>query len=368
MRRIGFLLFAVFVSCISAYAQTRPLWVDDFYRSQHWPQDIWYVGFQKDKLTPGGNVAAAIDAVKRDAMNSLSESIVVMVTGETSVFNFSSQISSGVTRKETTGSEYRQNLRTATQSIIANQAVETWHDSSEGYVYAFASVRKSDLGAFYAARINLALDKASSLRKTAMQYENIGRRVSAKEKMSEAIEVLSGSEYYFTLLSAVDPSSEILSEYQNVAELYAEMNGYMSKLGKGPSIYIDAGYKLSGSEDDAFRSDPHILEKILKSSLSEAQFQISDEIEDADYILKLVTYTSMRSKSTGGFGMISYYANADGVLTSVHTGKELLSFSIFRDPECFASGSSAEQAGTKAFKTAALSDNIISKILNSVQK
>lgn len=365
----SFTLVLLLLSCQwCLLSQNRPLWIDLEYRNNHWPSEIWYVGFAQDNVSPNENIAKKTEAVKLEAMNQLSESIIVTISGQSSVKNLSGQISVNGLTQEAISSEFRQNLYSASKATIANQATETWHDKNAGVIYAFISVRRSELESFYTAQINFAIDKAVSLREIADEYGTLGRNISAKEKLTEAISVLSEADYYFTLLAAINASHPLLSKYQFAFDLRKQLEVSISAVERGPAIYLACEHRLSNSSDDAFDSDPRILEGIIRQALNEARFQLSDEIETADYVLTLVTSTSERSNNASGFGLTSYYANVDGLLINRRTGKELASFSIFRDPEFYSTGTTPTVSATKAFKIPALKDRIISIIIDSIPK
>lgn len=366
MKKIFIVFILSFVTQFDFFAQNVPIWINAEHRNSNWPTEYWYVGYAQDRILPGENVSKKLEALKLEAMNQLSESIILTVVGQSVSQNLSSQRSVNGQVQETISSEYRQNLRSASKATIANQVIETWHDTSNGQIYAFISVKKMDLESFYVTQINLALDKASSLHEIAAQYDQAGRKTTAKEKMVDALDILSEIEYFFTLLSAVNASSPILAKHQFANNLRKQLDVALSALDKGPSIFLSCEYKLSHTSDDAFLSDPHILEGIIKQSLSESKFRITDDAMTADYLLTLTTYTSQRSNGSNGFGLLSFYANVDGKLIQNRTQKELATFSFFRDPNCYSTGSTPELAATKAFKTPALKEMIMEKILDSI--
>lgn len=366
MRKGSILFFCFLAARLFAAAQNLPFWVNPEYRNANWPTDSWYIGFAQDNVSFGENVARKMEMVRLEAMNQLSESIIVTVSGQSAVWNASSQYAVNGSMQESMSSEYRQNLYSVSNATIANQTVETCHDANGGKVYAFVSVRKTDLESFYAKQINFALEKALSLEEIASQYAEIGRKISAKEKISEAIDVLTEAECYFTLLSAVNARNPNLDAYRTSEALRKKLDIALSAMDKGPSIYVSCDHRLSYSRDDAFRSDPHIFYGIMTEALSEAKFRISDELDTADYVLALTTYTTERSNATNGIGLISFYANVDGKLLNRRTGQELATFSVFRDPQCYSTGSTAEAAAVKAFKVPALKNKILDKILNSI--
>ena len=123
---------------VSIFAQGLvPEWVDESWRLSHYPKSEWYIGFATDRIMKGQPDSKAYQAVEKNAQSKLSESIVVTVQGSSAV-----QISSRQTQKgETINTNYDQNIRTASNAILAKMDVKSHFDKESGYIYGFAAVR-----------------------------------------------------------------------------------------------------------------------------------------------------------------------------------------------------------------------------------
>ena len=365
MKRYLFLL-AVLLP-ITIKAQVKPEWLNEVYRQSHFPAKEYYTGFSQDKVDAGEQVSAGLDRIKLEARNKLSESIVVWVSGQTEVVGKSYQIIENHNTKESITQEYSQNLSSATQSVLTNLEVKTYFDAEKSLGYAFAFILKSDLESYYSNRIVYLLERAAADQEVATIYQETGNVRQTKEKLNSALAYLENAQSFFCLLAAVNPENTVLREHVKALALYQEVSQSVSRLDKGPSIFITGTFVMSGTEDDAFAKDPHILLPSIAQELSEAKIQIVQDASSADYILELNTSTSLRSKRVNGKGFLSYYANVNGQLINNHTGKEVITIFIDHDPACYATGQTPEQAGLRAFKSDKLKKEIAEIIINNIE-
>jgi hypothetical protein len=84
---------------------------------------------------------------------------------------------------------------------------------------------------------------------------------------------------------------------------------------------MDCRHEYKGYKNDAFSSDPDIFCDIIIQALSENDCSVTDNKEEADYELTLITSTTQRSDGKGQYGIISYYANVKGSLYNRMTRK-----------------------------------------------
>ena len=132
-------------------------------------------------------------------------------------------------------------------------------------------------------------------------------------------------------------------------------------------VFLNCSYEFKGYKDDAFSSDPGIFCDIISQALSEKDCEVTDNKEDADYELTLVTSTTQRSDGKNGqFPILSYYANVKGTLYNRSTQTKTV-FSFLNDPDSYAAGKSPEDAATKAFKLPELKDKVMDKILPKIK-
>jgi hypothetical protein len=246
--------------------------------------------------------------------------------------------------------------------------VRSFHDPADGTLYAFASVRRADLAAFYRKQINLDLNKVETALVIAEQLAAAGKKMSAFRKCSEAEKLFAGVTLYQDLLAAVNAGAdEDALQTGRSRELQQTIAQALIKLEQSTFVYVDCQYEYRGYTDDAFSSDPGFICDIVKQALSENECSVVDDDTEADYALTLVAGTTQRSDGSGAHGIISYYANVKGSLYNRMTKKKTVDFSILNDPDAYAAGKSAEIAATKAFKLPELREKILEKILPKIK-
>lgn len=346
-------------------AQQKPAWTDISYRESLYPPSTFYIGYSQDRLGTGESISAGEDRVKANARKALSESIIVKVSGQTTVTSSSYQFSTDSVTKEYISQDYFERLSSATLSVLTNVDVLSFFDERTAMAYAFVYIRKGELEAFYASRIPILLQSAKSDRDIAKLYEESGKKKQSREKLTSALQICEEAQAYYNLLSAVNANNATLDSFSEALCLYQDINREMTLLDKGPSVYISSSFIISGTEDDAFSHNPYVLVPEITQALSEASFLIVTEEDSADYSIRLTMSTSLRSKPREGKGLLSYYANVSGRLINCRTGKEVITFSFIRNPAYYATGTSPEQAGIRAFQT--IQAPIIDKILNSIE-
>ena len=364
MRRLCLLVFII--SGFSLAAQPR--WLNETIREIEYPSSDYYTGFATERWSGDPDLSVALESVKINARNDLSESILMTVSGSSSMVGSSYQLSNGKTTSEITRQQFTQKMQSSTASILVSQDVRTYFDAHSSMLYAFTNVKKSDLAAYYARRISDLYEKAESLFRDFESMTDYGKIREAKEKLSLSEQEADSIEPYFILLSAVDPNHAALQRFPEVLSLYNRICERGARLNKGPSIAVKDSFLLSGTDDDAFRSDPRILVPKICQSLSESGYLLAEEGDEADYELRIETSTSLRSRPVNGFGILSYYVNVSGKLTNLHTGKEIITFTIFQDPNFYAAGPSPESAASRAFQKPTLKETIINQILKALER
>jgi hypothetical protein len=345
-----------------------PAWIQDAYRERSYPADEYYTGFVRDKLKAGSDLGTALKNLEREAQNQLSESIIVKIEGNTRVETISSQIQAGTNRAELITTDYKAAVQTATKATTVKTEVKSFHDASTGYIYAFATVKNTDLSNYYIKQINLDLNKVDVALGMVEQLVAVGKKMSARRKCQEAEKTLIGLAYYQDLLAAVNADAdEDALQIDRSNELQRKVNQLIIDLEQSTFVFVDCKYEYKGYKDDAFGSDPGIICDIVKQALSENECSVTDNKEEADYELTLIASTTQRSDGSGQYGIISYYANVRGSLYNRLTKKKTVDFSILNDPDCYSAGKNAEVAATKAFKLPELKDKVLEKILGKIK-
>jgi len=353
-----------------AWTQTTPPeWTQDAYRESQYPSQEWYTGFVRDRLPAGANVANSLKSLERDAQNQLAENIIVTIKGNTQVENTSRQIQSDNARVEVTSTDYRQSVRTATAATTVRTEVKSYYDPTAGTIYAFAAARRADLAAYYQKQIDVDLGKVESAISISGQLVAAGKKMSARRNIADTKEILSGITFNRDLLVAVNPDADESSlQTQRSNDLQQKVAQLLINLEQSTSVYMNCSYEFKGYKDDAFSSDPGILCDIISQALSENDCRVTDNKDEADYELTLITSTTQRSDGkTGQYSILSYYANVRGSLFNRATQKQTATFSVLNDPDCYSAGRNPEDAATKAFKLPELKNIVLEKILPKIK-
>jgi len=113
------MLFLILFLALPVFAQgIAPEWIDESWRSSHYPKAEWYTGFEIDKVKEQPNY----QAVEKNAQGKLSESIVVTVQGSSSVQTSSKQTHTG----ETISKDFDKSIKTASNAVLAKVEVKSY--------------------------------------------------------------------------------------------------------------------------------------------------------------------------------------------------------------------------------------------------
>ncbi|MDR2595314.1 MAG: hypothetical protein LBC87_11150 [Fibromonadaceae bacterium] len=286
---------------VSIFAQGLvPEWVDESWRLSHYPKSEWYIGFATDKVMKGQPDSKAYQAVEKNAQSKLSESIVVKVQGSSAV-----QISSKQTQKgETINTNYDQNIRTASNAVLAKVETRSYFDKKSGYIYGFAAVKKKDLADFYRSGMNLLFSFAEKEFALAEQQVEQGRKKVALDKIQAIEDSLKIVSYWGSLLHTVESDNSYIKREQDFWKRAGDMR---MRLQNGTSVYLD----ISGDSGLETLS-AEMQEKGCNCSIAETK-------EDADYSVTIKN--KLGDCSEAGNGLVFCYANATVAVNSLKFNK-----------------------------------------------
>ena len=265
--------------------------------------------------------------------------------------------------------EYNQSLQIATTATTVKTEVKTYHNTTTGEIFAFAAVRHADLAAYYRRQINMDLSKAETAVAVSEELVSMGKKMSARRKVEEArkliMEVYSNADLLAAVSTGIDDSDMQISR---AGELNRTVERMLINLENSTFVFMDCRYEKRSARDDAFGGiDPGILCEVIAQALNENNCSITDSRDEADYILTLITSTTQRSDGkTGLHPILSYYANARGNLFSKATQKQMVTFTILNDTDCYESGRDALDAATRAFNMPDLKNKVMEKILPAI--
>ena len=345
--------------------QGRPAWVDEDFRQMRFPANEYITGFTYGKLADEKNLLEVSTQMKTEAEADLSKKILAKISS-LSVSDVSAVSTNGQYREEE-----RFISRSATESDTEVTGVKTdsYYDPSTKMVYAFASVKRTDLSSYCKRKINQELERAENAVGLAGEMATAGKRMSARNKLEDAKQILGSAGFYRNQLLAVDAATDDnLLQNERERALLQRITRLLADLELIATVYVDCRHENRGGKDDAFPSDPDIFYNIIAQAMSENDCIVVSNREEAGYELTIVTSTSQRSDGKGEAAILSYYANVKGSVFNRKTGKKTVDFAIFNDPAVYAAGRTPEEAATKAFKLIALKDMVLEKILPKIKE
>jgi len=360
MKKFIFIVICTSLSSAIWGQSSVPQWIDSRSRSLMFPKETYYTGDMVGNRRSNETEAQAIVRVRQGAVGDLTSGIRAHVHSQ----------ATQNTRQDNSynvSGEFASSTEISSQADVTNVKVEHYVNR-EGVIHAFAYVKRVDLIVYYTKQISVDLGKVETALGVAEQLVSAAKKMSARRKIEEAKQILNGVSFYRDLLVAVDALAD-------ESELQAKRSGSLQRtveqrlidLEQSTFVYMNCSHEYKGYKDDAFSSDPNILCDIVAQALSENECSVTDNKNEADYELTLVTSTTQRSDGTGQYGIISYYANVRGTLYNRATRKTTANFSILNDPSSYSTGRSPEDAATKAFKRQELTDKVLEKILPKVK-
>ncbi|MDR2732379.1 MAG: hypothetical protein LBB36_04085 [Fibromonadaceae bacterium] len=285
-------LVAMFSSQLAYGQDIIPLWVSDTWRSASYPSTEWYTGFARDKANDSPD-KSKYEMIEKDAQNKLSESIVVQLQGTTTVESTSRQKQSGKNISETTNKNYRQEITSTSNAVLAKVETYSYFDKESGYIYGFATVKKKDLANFYRGNINTLFTFAEKEFAMAEQLAEQGKNKTALDKINVVEDSLKSVGYWSSFLQIVENDN---SHTTKEAIFWQRVNSMKIRFENATSVYLD----ISGDND---------LDK-LSAEMQEkgCNCTIADKKESANYLIIIKTKLSRCNEESNG--LFFCYANA----------------------------------------------------------
>lgn len=249
--------------------------------------------------------------------------------------------------------------------ITAGVEVRSYYDPSSNMGYAFAFVEKERLGEYYKNQIDLMLQRIVSIFESVDELVRVGKKIPAREKCTESMNVLKEIEQYRVLYSAVMGSNDAALQTDRYMTMLRLTEQKMLMLEQSTRIYVTCTW--DGKDYPEYDGQAVVVEDLVKQSLSQQECSIVDHSDSADFVLTMTASTNQRSDGSDAYGIISYYANVRGVLKNCHTNKTVASFVILNDPHVYSAGKTDAVAISKAFKLQSLQDEIMNAIMPKIK-
>jgi hypothetical protein len=335
---------------LSVFAQNSvPEWVEESWRSVRHPKPEWYTGFVMDKVK-GQPDSKEYQAIEKKAQNKLSESIIINIQSISRSQTVGQQTLKGDNSSETISKDYRQEIISMSNVVLAKVETHSYFDKKSGYIYGFAAVRKKDLADFYKSSINSLFSFAE---KELIRMEVLaeqGKKNSAFDKIQVIEDSLKNVSYWGSLLQAVESDNSYIKREQ---DFWQKLNEAKKLLERGTSIYLD----ISGDNG-------------LESLGAEMQDKgcnctIVENASDADYVVKInVKLGNCIENTLNKFGEIYCYANANVSVDNLKYKKPL----DVKIPEAKGgwTNRNKEKAINEAIKE--LTNSLAEKIIQSINK
>ena len=320
-------------------AQGLPQWVDDGWRNAQYPPSEWYVGYSVDVVRAGAKLSDVQRRVETEAKLKLAEGVTVRIQSVSSTHTSSVRTSDGKNANESVKKDYGQRILASTDAEVAKVELTTFHDQANNKVYALAKVKKSDLAAYYASRVDYYQQNAENDLKLAKQFADSDKKRSAVEKIADAKKNLDECGKYNDLLSAVDGNAAKRLVDKGAA-LQRDIAAFETKLQESASIFVGGRESLKGEEVS-------IVIPSIQSMLSESGCRVADKREESNFVLT-VDVRDCEKSASGSFFYVYACVKAD--VYNVKTGKSDAKLS-FTAPK--AGWTNEEKAGRKAFEEAA---------------
>jgi len=340
------LLFLLLLALPSVAQDIAPQWVDEAWRSSHYPNSEWYIGFATDRIANGQPDSKAYETVEKNAQVKLSESIAVIITGSSVVQTTSKQTQKG----ETINTNYNQSVKTASNAVLAKVEVKSYFDKKTSNIYGFAAVKKKDLADFYRSGINSIFSFAEKEFIRAEVLAEQGKKNPAFGKIQEIEDSLKNVAYWGNLLQMVESDNSYIKREQ---DFWKRLNEAKKSLEHGTSVY----FNISG--DNSLET--------LSAEMQEkgCNCSIAEKASDADYVVKIkVKLGSCIENTSSKFGEIYCYASAN-VSMNNNNYKKPLDVKI-PDAKGGWGNLNKEKATDQAIKE--LTNNIAEKIIQSINK
>jgi len=342
-----FALFFLSVAIFLPAQEPVPMWIQDGWRSAHYPGKEWYTGFAMDKIK-GSPSQAKFKEMEKAAQNSLSESIVVNIRAASTIENTSTQKQSGKDYSEVINKNIRQIITSSSDAVLAKMETYSHFDKASGYIYSFAAVKKKDLADYYSAKINGLFSFAESEFSIASQLAEAGKKKSALNKMKAIEDSLLKVGYWENLLQAAGSGT---TAHNRAAEILQKTNAAKIALENSTGIYL----YMTGSEYVAEELPAMMQEKGCNCSISEKE-------TEADYVITVKAKFSRCNKAD--FEQVYCWANASVSVFNSKTKKNI-SLKIPEAKGGWTEGNT-EKATEESFKN--LTENIAQQLIKEMEK
>jgi hypothetical protein len=310
LRKIYLLLVCVALP-LSVFGQGAPHWLDSHSRELAYPADAWFTGFVEGNARHNETIQAATARLKKEAQGLLAENIRVSVESTTDAKSRSEQVN----YTERLTAIFESAVNTAAKADIVGAKTDSWFDTGENILYAFAWVNKAELSAYYSSQILLYLNKVDGALQTAGELAEKGHKAKARKQCEDVVRHFATVSYAQDLLTAINFHADDDALQQSRSEqLRNALVQTLTDLENSIFVYIECTETV---EDEEVVYIAGKLPGLLTESDCGCSFIESEE--DADYVIKVNAYLARCADAVGG--TVFCYAGATVSLYNVRTQK-----------------------------------------------
>ena len=306
LRSERIVVFLMFIISLPLVAQV-PDWYEATSRRVFYPSEKWYTGFVIGEQRENESVEDAIVRLKNEARAELVASISTTIEHSSNFSTSSDLQQSSSDFNEDIRETYVSNTRISSNiNDISGLHIETY--ISEGFIAAFAYVKKDIFVNILIRRITFELAKAEGLLPLIEQQTVVGNKREACVIAKNGVQLLNKVEEIQNLLIIVDNTvdTEIL-QLKQTRELQQYFAKLIADLKKGTAIYISCVANLfemiySGLKDD------------IQNELSCDEYYFVDNLEQSDWAIDVICTAREYSTTTYG-GVTTYFTYVDAQIS-----------------------------------------------------
>ena len=341
MKRVAIILLCSACSLVPM-GQGLPPWANTQSREAEYPAHTYVTGFAADNLLPDETLAQATARLTASALGALSGNIRMMISQHTHSKTISIARSGEYMETEVFG----MNITTATEAEIAGIKTETYFDKTKKLLYAFASVDRRELVAYYTATTADDMQQIKSLLKIAAQLEGQREKVNAYRQYCAAKKLLAKTEKILVLLRALG------ANFSNDAWQALNEDAMQALERLKLLVYVRDSVELFGKPCD-------VVANKLKTALAKNNYRFTGDPSLADLTLNLRAAT----RKIGDAGATIVFCFADVVIELIDNHARE---SLYKEELSHKAGATAfERAGREALEEAA--ETITEKLMKIIE-
>ena len=327
---------------LALFAQTPPAWLYSQVREASYPPDVYFSEFNEGNLRAGEDVSTLLDRLKSDAKRGTAGNIRTLV--ESVVEKTERQTSYGHDLRF--HSVYQDFTRQTANADIANIYTMSYYDEQRRWGYAFAYVEKSELVTYYRAQIGNQLQQVENAITLSASLFKSGQKAHARKVCEDALSLLSKVEFAQDLITAIVPGDTTGMQQSRFAQDKKTLLQSLIDLEQSIYVYFHC-------TETNFGQTVRILGPELKRILANEQCSLTDEPEEADFVVTITASTREHDGNVVFGDGVNKYSLADVEVEVYSNLKRKVVYDESISVKNNGDGATYESAGRNALKRAA---------------